>query len=228
MRCAYDIKFEMLQVRENEISLRKWSGGTAHAQVVWWHCACASGLVVLRMRTSGRTLNKNVLCCFLSNYFLDFRTDLRPWPNGPFPRSMASCPMSPLTRSSPCNPDSLTLMRSTWVAANSLLSIRHSWSIATCCSTYFRQCCHGQYLQTIIQFWWICAAIYWIRCNFYASGLISNFVITELHIVCSSSEFIISSVVRQTLSMCAGADMLSRCFCQQSLQIQIIKIFKVE
>ena len=29
MRYVYDIKFEMLQVRQNEISLRKWSGGTA-------------------------------------------------------------------------------------------------------------------------------------------------------------------------------------------------------
>jgi len=28
-------------VRENEISLRKWSGGTAHAQMVRWYCACA-------------------------------------------------------------------------------------------------------------------------------------------------------------------------------------------
>jgi len=26
----YDIKFEMLQMRENEISLRNWSGSTAH------------------------------------------------------------------------------------------------------------------------------------------------------------------------------------------------------
>jgi len=26
----YDIKFVTLEVRENEISLRKWSGGTAH------------------------------------------------------------------------------------------------------------------------------------------------------------------------------------------------------
>ena len=59
MRCAYDIKFEMLQVHENEISLRKWSGGTAHAQVVWWYCACASGLVVLRMRTSGGNIAPN-------------------------------------------------------------------------------------------------------------------------------------------------------------------------
>jgi len=29
-----DIKFEMLQVRENEISLRKWSGGTAQLRTV--------------------------------------------------------------------------------------------------------------------------------------------------------------------------------------------------
>jgi len=29
MRYIYDIGFRMLQVRENEISLRKWSGGTA-------------------------------------------------------------------------------------------------------------------------------------------------------------------------------------------------------
>ena len=30
MRCICDIKFEMLQVRKNEISLRKCSGGSAH------------------------------------------------------------------------------------------------------------------------------------------------------------------------------------------------------
>ena len=29
IRYAYDIKFEMLQVRENENSLRKWSDGAA-------------------------------------------------------------------------------------------------------------------------------------------------------------------------------------------------------
>ena len=29
MRCIYDIKFEMLQVRKNEIPLRKCSGGSA-------------------------------------------------------------------------------------------------------------------------------------------------------------------------------------------------------
>jgi len=33
MRYVYDIKFGMLQVRENEISLRKWSGGIA--QLRW-------------------------------------------------------------------------------------------------------------------------------------------------------------------------------------------------
>jgi len=33
MRYIHDIKFGMLEVRENEISLRKWSGGTAHAQL---------------------------------------------------------------------------------------------------------------------------------------------------------------------------------------------------
>jgi len=30
MQHPSDIKFRMLQVRENEISLRIWSGGTAH------------------------------------------------------------------------------------------------------------------------------------------------------------------------------------------------------
>jgi len=30
MRCIYDLKFEILQVRKNEISLRKCSGGSAH------------------------------------------------------------------------------------------------------------------------------------------------------------------------------------------------------
>jgi len=30
MRCIYDIKFGMLQVRKNKISLRKYSGGSAH------------------------------------------------------------------------------------------------------------------------------------------------------------------------------------------------------
>ena len=30
---TYDIKFGMLQVREGEISLRKWSVGTAHLQL---------------------------------------------------------------------------------------------------------------------------------------------------------------------------------------------------
>jgi len=29
MRYIYDIKFGMLQVRENEIQLRKWSSGTS-------------------------------------------------------------------------------------------------------------------------------------------------------------------------------------------------------
>jgi len=30
MRCIYDIKFGMLQVRKNKVSLRKYSGGSAH------------------------------------------------------------------------------------------------------------------------------------------------------------------------------------------------------
>jgi len=38
--CIYDIKFGMLQVRENDISIRKWSGGTAHLRslerALWW------------------------------------------------------------------------------------------------------------------------------------------------------------------------------------------------
>jgi len=29
IRCIYDIEFGMLQVYEDEISLRKWSGGSA-------------------------------------------------------------------------------------------------------------------------------------------------------------------------------------------------------
>ena len=39
-----------LQAREKEISLRKLCGGTAHAQTVWWNCACANCAVELRMR----------------------------------------------------------------------------------------------------------------------------------------------------------------------------------
>jgi len=34
MRFKEDLKFGMLQVRENEISLRKWSDGTAHLRTV--------------------------------------------------------------------------------------------------------------------------------------------------------------------------------------------------
>jgi len=30
----YDMKFEMLQVHENEISLRKWSGGAAQLRIL--------------------------------------------------------------------------------------------------------------------------------------------------------------------------------------------------
>jgi len=33
MRHTHDIKFGLLQVRENGISLRKWSGGTAHLRI---------------------------------------------------------------------------------------------------------------------------------------------------------------------------------------------------
>jgi len=34
MRCIYDIKFGMLQVRKNEISLRKCSGSSAHLRIL--------------------------------------------------------------------------------------------------------------------------------------------------------------------------------------------------
>jgi len=34
--CTYDIKFGMLQVRKNEISLRKCSGGSAHLHSLEW------------------------------------------------------------------------------------------------------------------------------------------------------------------------------------------------
>ena len=34
MRCAYDIKSGMLQVRKNEILLRKCSGGSAHLHIL--------------------------------------------------------------------------------------------------------------------------------------------------------------------------------------------------
>jgi len=34
MRYIYDMKSGMLQVRENEISLRKWSGGAAHLRTL--------------------------------------------------------------------------------------------------------------------------------------------------------------------------------------------------
>jgi len=37
MRCIYDIKFGMLQVGKNEISLRKWSGGSAQGTLVSGH-----------------------------------------------------------------------------------------------------------------------------------------------------------------------------------------------
>jgi len=30
VRCIYNIKFGMLQVRENKMPLRKWSSGSAH------------------------------------------------------------------------------------------------------------------------------------------------------------------------------------------------------
>jgi len=33
MHIQYDIKFGILEVRGNEILLRKWSGGTAHAHL---------------------------------------------------------------------------------------------------------------------------------------------------------------------------------------------------
>jgi len=41
MRYKYDMRFGMLQVRENEISLRKWSDGTAQLRTLegtldWW------------------------------------------------------------------------------------------------------------------------------------------------------------------------------------------------
>jgi len=34
MRCIYDIKFGMLQVRKSKISLRKYSGGSAHLRTL--------------------------------------------------------------------------------------------------------------------------------------------------------------------------------------------------
>jgi len=34
MRCLYDIKFGMLQVRKNDISLRKFSGSSAHLRTL--------------------------------------------------------------------------------------------------------------------------------------------------------------------------------------------------
>jgi len=34
MRCLYDIKFGMLQVSKNKISLRKYSGGSAHLRTL--------------------------------------------------------------------------------------------------------------------------------------------------------------------------------------------------
>jgi len=37
MRCIYDMKFLMLQVRKNEISLRKWSGASAQGTLVSGH-----------------------------------------------------------------------------------------------------------------------------------------------------------------------------------------------
>ena len=35
---VYDIKFGMLQVRENEIALRKWFGGTVHLRTLEGTC----------------------------------------------------------------------------------------------------------------------------------------------------------------------------------------------
>jgi len=34
MRCVYDIKFGILQVRKNKISLRKYSGVSAHLRTL--------------------------------------------------------------------------------------------------------------------------------------------------------------------------------------------------
>jgi len=34
MRCIYDIKFGMLQVSKNKISLRKYFGGSAHLEEI--------------------------------------------------------------------------------------------------------------------------------------------------------------------------------------------------
>jgi len=38
MRYIFNIKFGLLLVRENEISLRKWSVGTVHLRTVKGHC----------------------------------------------------------------------------------------------------------------------------------------------------------------------------------------------
>jgi len=50
MRFIYDIKFGMLQVRENEMLLRNWSGGTAHMRTLEGSlCGIYSGIAWCRV-----------------------------------------------------------------------------------------------------------------------------------------------------------------------------------
>jgi len=51
MRHIYDIKSRLLLVRENEISLHKWSVGTAHLHTV--EGALPLGVATLRLKTAG-------------------------------------------------------------------------------------------------------------------------------------------------------------------------------
>ena len=48
MRFICDIDFRMLQVRKNEISLRKSSGGSAHLRTLREHCQRLHKLFMLR------------------------------------------------------------------------------------------------------------------------------------------------------------------------------------
>jgi len=51
MRYIYDIKSGLLLVRENEISLHKWSVGTAHLRTV--EAKLPLGVATLTLKTDG-------------------------------------------------------------------------------------------------------------------------------------------------------------------------------
>jgi len=56
MRYVYDIKFEMLQVRKNEVLLRKWPGGSTHLRTL------EGTLTVADILSRGEVPNLGYIC----------------------------------------------------------------------------------------------------------------------------------------------------------------------